>query len=76
MNGLLALHDVEQLTARANTVILIKLAVLDLSPASCAEVPGFENEPKKKMLMQTFLFKKKFAVQGNWESMRPLGCLG
>lgn len=69
MNGLLALHDVEQLTARANTVILIELAVLDLSPANCAEGPGFENEPnKKKMLMQTFLFrkkrKKKLAVQG------------
>lgn len=47
MNGLLALHDVEQLTARANTVTLIELAAVDLSPANRAEVPGFENEPNK-----------------------------
>lgn len=69
MNGLLALHDVEQLTARANTVILIELAVLDLSPANCAEGPGFENEPnKKKCLCKRFSLekkeKKKLAVQG------------
>lgn len=64
MNGLLALHDVEQLTARANTVILIELAVLDLSPANCAEVPGFENEPNKKCLCKRFSLEKKIAVQG------------
>lgn len=66
MNGLLALHDVEQLTARANTVILIELAALDLSPANCGEVAGSENEPNKKCLCKRFSSEKKYiAVQGN-----------
>lgn len=60
MNSLLVLHDVEQQTTTTNTVILIELAVLDLSLANYAEVPGFEKELYKNayaiVSLQRFFF--------------------
>lgn len=79
--GLLALRVVEQLTMKANSVILSELAMLDLSPANCAKSAGALRMWGMKVLMQSFIFKAVFlfaepCARGNCKSMRPLGYLG